>query len=130
MTSPIPRQRLHGVVLTTWPRIDWRTRRCWPEPPHWVQVTGLVPGRAPDPGRVAQATTPRNVIGRSAPNTASSKRRSRVTSTSSPRRVVLAVGAPNPPPAKKALNRSPNPAVKTSPGPGWPRRSPSGPNMS
>ena len=30
--------------MTIWPRIDWRTRRTWPAPPHSVQVAGSVPG--------------------------------------------------------------------------------------
>ena len=47
MTWPRPRHTGHGPAVTIWPRIDWRTWRTWPAPPHSGQVSARVPGAAP-----------------------------------------------------------------------------------
>ena len=51
ISSPVPPQRGHGVAVTIWPRIDWRTRRTSPAPWQTVQVIG----RGAGPGAGAQA---------------------------------------------------------------------------
>ena len=44
---PVAPQRVHGVEVTIWPRIELRTRRTSPLPWHSVHVTGEVPGAHP-----------------------------------------------------------------------------------
>ena len=91
---PVPPQRGHGVAVTIWPRIDWRTRRTSPAPWQTLQVIGVVPGRAPVPRQVAQVWGRRTVSSRWTPNTASANSRVRAASASSPLRGPLRARGP------------------------------------
>ena len=108
MVSPCPPQRPQGTAVTTWPRMDWRTRRNSPEPWHPGQRTAVVPCRAPLPSHSSQATDSSTERSRATPKTASRKASSMTTSASVPR-PGPAGGPPIPAPPKKASKRSPSP---------------------
>ena len=109
------------MAVTTWPRIDWRTRRSSPAPWHSGQRTAVVPARAPVPSQVAQPTRASTVT-RAGPRTPPRGSRARAPS----RRRRPAPGPPGaaaPPaaPPKKASKRSPEAArrrCRPAPGPG------------
>ena len=73
ITSPFPPQRRHGTAVTTWPRIDWRTRCNSPAPWHSGHRMAVVPALAPVPWHVVQPTGVSSVSSRDVPNTASLK---------------------------------------------------------
>ena len=91
--SPVPLHRAHATLVTTWPRSDWRTRRCSPAPWQSTQFTGSVPGAVPRPAQAAHVAGRRTEISLRHPKTASAKLESEPD---------LGVGAglgPAPPPA-------------------------------
>ncbi len=49
ISRPVPWQSWQVEAVTIWPRIDWRTVRCWPVPAQRSQTIGSVPGAAPEP---------------------------------------------------------------------------------
>ena len=120
-------QRRQGAAVTTWPRMDWRTRRSSPVPWQSGQRTAVVPARAPLPSQVAQATrrVERSLVARPRrPPRGSSS--SRTISASAPR-----TGPPAPAPAARPRRRRrrrgrPGPPPNEVAGPGPGRRRPRG----
>ena len=112
MTSPRPLQRPHGVAVTIWPSIDWRTRWIWPEPRHSGQVLAVVPSRAPLPSQVVHVTGAFRFTSRRAPKTTSFSPICRTISASAPWRRPPRCAPPPKPWLKKASKRSPRPPAK------------------
>ena len=118
------------VTLANWPRIVRRTVRTSPAPPQVRQVEGWVPGSHPEPRQRSHSTGIRSSTGFVAPNTASSRSRTRWTSASGPRARPAGPRAPPNPAPKKASNRSETPKSNPpAPGPA-PAPKPSPPYMS
>src|SRR3954454_7894238 len=97
ITVPEPPQREHGRVIENRPWPSDSTPRPW----HTGQTVGAVPGRAPVPRHVPQATCVATVTGTWAPSTACSKDSETVVSRSRPRSVagLVRTEPPRPPPA-------------------------------
>jgi hypothetical protein len=118
MMVPTPAQRGHTVAVTIWPRIELRTRRTSPAPPHSGHVVGDVPAAQPLPAQVSQRCAIVRVISRVAPKAASSRVISRATSASGPGWGPRRVPARPPMPPKNMSKMScTEPASKGLPGP-------------
>src|SRR5215218_1923183 len=132
MRLPVASQAGHGDAVTIWPRIERRTWRTSPVPPHVSQRDGCVPGSHPDPSQRSQVTGSRTSTGWTTPNAASRRVSSTATSASKPRGGPA--GPRRPPkasPLKKASNRSPSPkASPACPAPGRALGAPSAPKTS
>ena len=84
ITSPVPWQLLHGLVVCICPSIVVCTCRIWPVPPHTEHFSGLVPGLAPVPLQVLQFSFRDIFITFSVPKNASSKVMSKLYLKSAP----------------------------------------------
>ncbi len=73
MILPLPWQSGQVCTLRTVPKRDCWVKTTWPLPPHLGQVSGLVPGFAPEPLQVLQVSFTFSSISFLQPNTASSK---------------------------------------------------------
>ena len=73
MMRPSPRQRVQGVTVAKEPRMVFWTCRTWPDPWQAGQVWSDVPGRAPLPSHVSQASRRDSFSVFSAPKAASSR---------------------------------------------------------
>ena len=132
---PCPRHRLQVLVRTNCPKPPSElTSRVRPVPPHWGQLSRPVPGLAPLPWQVSQATSARISRSRDVPKAASTSSSSTSTSTSSPRGEPAMAEAPQGPlapaprstepngsPPKNTSKRSAKPNCEKS-GIAWPRR--------
>ena len=70
MRLPVALHATHGAAVTIWPRIERRTSRTSPAPPHTSQRAGCVPGSQPEPSQRSHATGRRTSTVAVAPNAA------------------------------------------------------------
>ena len=82
MRLPVPWHALHGMAVTICPRIERRTCRTWPAPPHTSQRDGCVPGSQPEPSQRSHMTGMRTSTGATVPNAACWSVRTTLTSAS------------------------------------------------
>ena len=107
MVLPLPPHRGQGPVVANTPM--GVCRRCWtaPEPPQLEQVSGLVPGAAPEPLQSGHCSTRSRVTSFSQPKAASSKAMVSPVRRLSPRWGPVRDRAPPKPPPKKLPKMSP-----------------------
>ena len=121
MTFPLPPHLGQGPVVAKTPMGVWRRCCTVPEPPQPVQVSGLVPGAAPEPLQVSHCSTRSRDTSFSHPKAASSKEMVSPMRRLSPRcgPVRDRVPPPKPPPKKlpKMSPRSPKSKPPSNPPP-------------
>ena len=108
MILPVPPHLGQGELVRMEPSIVCWMRVTWPVPWHWSQVLGLVPGFAPEPPQVSQASSRVMLISFLQPKIASSKLMVRLYRRSSPRTGPFAawrVLPPKPPKLPKMLSK-------------------------
>ena len=131
----MPLQRPHGVAVTIWPRIDWRTRWIWPEPRQSGQVLGARPfaGAAAGTGRAGHRRLEVHLATGAEDGLCEADLQHDLGVGTLAAAAAGAAGAEKPW-LKKTSNRSPrppaNPNVSPAPAPAPVPRTPSGPNMS
>ena len=110
MRLPVALHATHGAAVTIWPRIERRTSRTSPAPPHTSQRAGWVPGSQPEPSQRSHATGRRTSTVAVVPNAACGEVEvhDRL-GVGRARRARLTAPLPNGSPPKNASKRSPKP---------------------
>ena len=115
MRLPVALHATHGAAVTIWPRIERRTSRTSPVPPHTSQRAGWVPGSQPEPSQRCARDRQADVDGGGGAERGLREIEVTTASASGARGGPAWPPLPNGSPPKKASKMSPKPNASPAP---------------